>query len=120
MHKLWFAAAALPLVGAAPASLNNLSTPKPTAEQAKVQNCPKPESRMVNGREDKRQFRKLNEMPPGRLILAVDQRVDGCAVLVLPAADEKGRVWLPAGEATVTQVEPARIEPASDDGSPPG
>ncbi len=120
MHKLWIPAAGLLLVGAAPASLNTLpdagTSPVPVGQRA----CPKPESRMVNGREDKRQFRKLNEMPPGRLILAVDQRVDGCAVLVLRAADEKGRVWVPADEATVTQAEPARVEPASADGSPPG
>ena len=120
MPTLWTPAVGLLLVGAAPPSLSTLPEAGASTAPAGQRVCPRPESRMVNGREDKRQFRKLNEMPPGRLILAVDQRVDGCAVLVLRAADEKGRVWVPADEATVTQAEPARVEPASADGSPPG
>ena len=118
MYKLCISAAGLLLVGAAPASPNTPSEEGSSTAPSGEHVCPKPESRVVNGREDKRLFRKLDEMPPGRLVLAVDQRVDGCAVLVLPAADEKGRVWLPAGDAAVTQAEPARMEPASADPLP--
>lgn len=37
------------------------------------------------------QGRKLGKLPPGVLQLAVDKRVDGCSVIVLPTRDAQGR-----------------------------
>jgi hypothetical protein len=36
------------------------------------------------------QGRKLGELPPGVLQLAVDKRVGGCSVTVLPTRDARG------------------------------
>ena len=37
------------------------------------------------------EFRRLGELPPGLLQLAVDKRVAGCSVTVLPTRDETGQ-----------------------------
>ena len=119
MFRPCISTAAVFLIGAAPASLNSPPQPGPTTGLPVKPSCPKPENRVVNGREDKGLLRKLDELPPGRLVLAVEQSVGGCPVLVLPAPDETGRVWVPAGEATTLQAKPARTEPANADPLPP-
>ena len=51
--------------------------------------------------------RKLGELPPGRAILAVDRRVEGCPFNVLPARDEHGQhrmEWAPGGGVSPVPV----------------
>ena len=49
--------------------------------------------------------RKLGELPPGYMILAVDKHVNGCPVNVLPARDEIGNhrmEWAPLSRKVPT------------------
>ena len=49
--------------------------------------------------------RKMTELPPGQVVLAVEKRVGGCAVNVLKRKDLAGNhVMVPAGPAAVRKA----------------
>ena len=50
------------------------------------------------------ELRRLGELPPGMLQLAVDKRVEGCSVTVLPVRDE-------TGQHMMLQSSPGRAHP---------
>jgi hypothetical protein len=52
--------------------------------------------------------RKLGELPPGYAILAVDRRVDGCPVNVLPARDANGQHRMEWAPSAGVHAAPAR------------
>ena len=59
------------------------------------------------------ELRRLGELPPGMLQLAVDKRVEGCSVTVLPRRDETGQHMMLMGPTPRPQLVPTdrRSEP---------
>ena len=57
------------------------------------------------------ELRKLGELPPGIMQLAVDKRVAGCGVTVLPRRDETGQHMMIMGSQPTLYRTPARSKP---------
>ena len=57
------------------------------------------------------ELKKLGRLPPGRPILAVDKRVAGCSVTVLPERDAAGQHLMVRTPAPGHHLVPANSEP---------
>ena len=80
----------------APANVGNPLVPAPQEDGSVLSNfgsnaprkeCANPSTRMADERQRGNQARRLDELPPGRLELAVLREVDGC---VIPAVVHEG------------------------------
>lgn len=78
------AAPAAPAPGAQPLATPNLYAAMP--------GCPSIQ-RQVAGEDKEYRGTRLDQQPPGKLLLAVDREVEGCRVVTF-AAQERQRAWI--------------------------
>jgi hypothetical protein len=75
--------AALPLLGAAPATPVRPAAPMPVQNPYADDRCPETPMSLARKQGDRLGARKLGDLPPAQTFMAVDRRVGGCAVPML-------------------------------------